>query len=194
MGTLHDFNLEEYGCSVLIETGTGRGISLQKALDTPCFDQYYSIEISKETYELAKAKFADYTKLTLINSESAGALRKLLPKIPKDVKLLIFLDAHFPGEVSSTFKGYKHTEPTRLKLPLEEELEIVAELRKGCKDVIICDDLRIYEDGPYAHGNMPEYAETLPPKKKNIKFVSKIFPKAIVEKSFKSEGYLIIKT
>ena len=36
--------------------------------------------------------------------------------------------------------------------------------------MLLIDDLRIYEDGPYEQGPMPDYAQTLPPERRNIDF------------------------
>ena len=52
--------------------------------------------------------------------------------------------------------------------PLEIQLE---QLRRPCRDVILIDDLRIYEDGPFEQGAMPDFAQTLPPHLRNIDFV-----------------------
>ena len=39
------------------------------------------------------------------------------------------------------------------------------------RDVTLIDDLRIYEDGPFEQGAMPDFAQTLPPHLRNIDFV-----------------------
>ena len=57
------------------------------------------------------------------------------------------------------------------RLPLQRELELIARLRRPCRDVILIDDLRIYEDGPFEQGAMPDFAQTLPPHLRNIDFV-----------------------
>ena len=107
-------------------------------------------------------------------------------------KILFFLDAHFPGEVSREFKGYKHDEPRELKLPLANELRTIKHLRPNSEDVIIVDDLRIYEDGPFEHGNMPEWAQTLGELDRNLDFICNTFPDRRIVKDYHDEGYLMI--
>ena len=38
--------------------------------------------------------------------------------------------------------------------------------------MLLIDDLRIYEDGPYEMGTMPDFAQTLPPELRNIDFAT----------------------
>lgn len=192
MGTLRKFEAEEFGCNVFFETGTGHGFSLLKALAAPCFKKLFSVEINTETFQNALRMYGVFKNLTLINSDSPSALRTVLPTLLDEDRVLFFLDAHFPGECSSTFLGYKAHIPEQARLPLETELSMIAELRKNSRDVIIVDDLRIYENGPFTKGNMPEWAETLPPERKNIDFVKKVFPNARIERDYRDEGYLLI--
>ena len=73
------------------------------------------------------------------------------------------------------------------------ELEIINSSRPSHGDVIIIDDLRIYENGPFESGNTPDWAETLAPEEKNIDFVDRIFPNRVVQRDYRREGYLIIR-
>ena len=93
---------------------------------------------------------------------------------------------------SQAFKGYLAAEPAELKLPLEEELKLIRELRGDCADVIVIDDLRIYENGPFESGNMPDWAETLDPEEKSIDFVLDLFPERRLIRDYRDEGYLLI--
>jgi hypothetical protein len=194
MGTLREFEPDSYGCNIFFETGTGRGLSLIKALASPCFKHLYSVEIAAETYDFATGFYGVFKNLTLINSDSPSALRSVLPQLLREDRVFFYLDAHYPGELTSSFEGYKANIPDEMRLPLEVELEVISQLRSGCRDVIIVDDLRIYEDGPFANGNMPDWAETLPRERKNIDFVFELFPNSKIERDFRSEGYLIIHT
>lgn len=194
MGTLREFEPDSFGCNIFFETGTGKGVSLLKALASPCFKHLYSVEIAEETYQFAAAFYGVFKNLTLINSDSPAALASVLPQIPQEDRIFFYLDAHYPGELTSSFQGYQANIPDAVRLPLEIELEVISKLRAGCRDVIVVDDLRIYEDGPFANGNMPDWAETLPPERKNIDFVFQLFPNAKIERDFRSEGYLLIYT
>ena len=194
MGTLDAFKPSDFSCNVFFETGTGTGYSLGKALDAGCFQKLYSVEIDAETYQYVTQRFREVRNLTLLCSESPSALRAVLPSLATDDRVLFFLDAHFPGEVTNSFAGYKADVPEHKRLPLELELSVIAEVRANSHDVIIVDDLRIYENGPFEDGAMPAYAETLPPERKNIDFVTRLFPKARIARDYRNQGYLLIHT
>jgi hypothetical protein len=192
MGSLHTFILEDILCPVFFETGTGTGASLEYAAGHAHFRKLYSVEIHKETAEKAARYFEKDARITILNSDSPSAMQKILPAIAKDERILFFLDAHFPGEVAADFAGRKADEPLDVKLPLERELEVIAQWRKDCRDVILIDDLRIYENGPFESGNTPEEDENLRPEQKNIDFVARIFPDRELHRDYRNEGYLII--
>ena len=194
MGALNDFPLRDFGCNVYFETGTGQGYSLTYALGGG-FKRLYSVEIDPETHEnwplLLKLRLR-LRGASLILGESTAALERILPRTRKTDRILFFLDAHYPGEVSRRFGGYKSETDKDLRLPLERELEIIARLRPDCYDAIVIDDLRIYENGAFQAGNLPEWAETLSPAEKNIDFAYRLFPGRRFTKDYRREGYLII--
>ena len=192
MGTLRDFDPWRFDCNVYFETGTGHGFSLTYALASDRFDFLYSVEIDAETFQRAEMLFGVFPKLQLIHSDSASALRATLPSLSGGTSILFFLDAHFPGETSSSFAGYKADVPEDLRLPLHAELQLIRDLRPHNQDVIIVDDLRIYEDGPYEAGNMPGFQETLAKEQKNIDFVHRIFPERTIERDYRRQGFLLI--
>ncbi len=143
MGTLRDFDLSAIDCDVFFETGTGLGYSLAYALAAESFSQLFSVEIDKDTFERTARLFSVFPRLSLINSDSQSALTQvLLPAIDDASRVLFFLDAHFPGEVSAGFAGYKAVADKTFRLPLEVELEIINSSRPSHGDVIIIDDLR----------------------------------------------------
>lgn len=194
MGFLNDFPLQDFGCNVYFETGTGRGYSLTYALGGG-FKRLYSVEIDRQTHEIWPLLLKLRLRLrgaSLILGESTAALERILPRVRKKDRILFFLDAHYPGEVSQRFGGYKSETDKDLRLPLERELEIIARLRPDCRDAIVIDDLRIYENGAFESGNMPEWAETLSPAEKNIDFAYRLFPGRRFIKDYRREGYLII--
>jgi hypothetical protein len=194
MGALNDFPLRDFGCNVYFETGTGQGYSLTYALGGG-FKRLYSVEVDPETYEYWPLLLRLRLRLhgaSLILGESTAALERILPRIRKTDRVLFFLDAHYPGEVSRQFGGYKSETDKDLRLPLERELEIIARLRPDSYDVIVVDDLRIYENGAFQAGNLPEWAETLSAAEKNIDFAYRLFPGRRFIKDYRREGYLII--
>ena len=58
---------------------------------------------------------------------------------------LFWLDAHFPG-VDANLAAFKADMESNKNVPLEIELDIIS--RRQYNDVIICDDLWLYEDVP----------------------------------------------
>lgn len=172
MGTLRFFNLqsmmEGYGCRSLFETGTGMGDGVQYAAYFH-FERIWSVEIHPDIAATARERFVGDARVEVINATSEEALSRVLPTVPHDAPILFWLDAHFPG-ADFGLAGYKDERDGDRRLPLERELALIAKLRHPCRDVLLIDDLRIYEDGPYEMGAMPDFAQTLPPERRNIDF------------------------
>lgn len=175
MGTLRFFNLqsmmEAYGCRSLFETGTGIGDGVQYASYFH-FDRIWTVEIHADIAATARERFSGDARIEVIHATSEEALSRVLPGVPNDAPILFWLDAHFPG-ADFGLAGYKDEKDADRRLPLERELALIAKLRHPCRDVLLIDDLRIYEDGPYEMGTMPEFAQTLPPERRNIDFVQR---------------------
>lgn len=175
MGSLRFFNLqplmETFGCRTLFETGTGLGDGVHFAAYY-AFDAIYSVEIHPDIAGTARDRFAADPRVHILNETSEAALARVLPTIARDRPVLFWLDAHFPG-ADFGYAGYKDEKDDDRRLPLERELALIAKLRNPCRDVILVDDLRIYEDGPFEMGNTPEWAQTLPPERRNLDFVTR---------------------
>lgn len=135
------FNIENY-----VETGTGEGMCLKHAMQTP-FKRYISCEIYPQVFEKVKDKFPG---AELIQDSSKHMLEDILPTLTGNT--IFFLDAHFPG-ADFHFESYHNNPRSDESLPLEIELNLIKQYRTGFNDVIIIDDLRIYKDGPYEGGN-----------------------------------------
>jgi hypothetical protein len=76
-------------------------------------------------------------------------------------------------------------------LPLENELITIKDNFNTKNSVILIDDLRIYEDGPYGNGNWSD-------RKKyggdGIDFIYNLFGDThTIKKDFRSQGYLIVE-
>lgn len=191
MGSLHKYRLDIFPCDIFFETGTGQGDSLEYARSYP-FRRLYSAEIDKSTAELARDRFSAFNYVKIVQGDSVDVLEEVLPTLDSDSRCLFFLDAHFPGEMSDQFIGYSKIEMNAVSLPLERELEVIRKYRAHCQDVIIVDDLRIYEDGPYRHGNLPAKIPKLPASLRHVDFISRIFPDRQVMRNYRDEGYLLI--
>ena len=175
MGSLRSFNLqplmEQFGCRYLFETGTGIGDGLAYGAYY-AFERLWSVEIHPEIAATARDRFVDDPRIEILEQTSEDALSTLLPTIDRGKPILFWLDAHFPG-ADFGYATYKDEQNHDRRLPLERELALIGKLRHPCRDVILIDDLRIYEDGPYEMGPMPDWAQTLAPELRNIAFAER---------------------
>ncbi|MEO8485870.1 MAG: hypothetical protein ABI585_05965 [Betaproteobacteria bacterium] len=172
MGTLRFFNLqplmEKYGCRTLFETGTGLGDGMLYA-SYYAFERLWSVEIHPDIAATARERFVGDPRVEIVNETSEEALARILPTVDRDQPILFWLDAHFPG-ADFGLASYQDEPDADRRLPLERELALIGKLRHPCRDVLLIDDLRIYEDGPWEQGAMPDFAQTLPPAMRNIDF------------------------
>ena len=151
-----------------------------------------STEIHRPSAEVAKKRIGDNESIQLYIGPSVVGLEEMLPTIPQQEPTLFFLDAHFPGEFYKDFKGYDVTGEISIQLPLEQELKIIKRLRPDSPDVIIVDDLRLYEDGSYENGNLPPGYANIPSDFRHLSFCQEIFPERLLSRSMQDEGYLFI--
>lgn len=175
------YNLENY-----IETGTGEGTCLSHVLNFD-FKKFFSIEIYPKVFENVLPKFKNVKNCELVLGNSFEELPKILKKIEGNT--LFFLDAHFPG-ADFHYETYTSVTDYDTRLPLEKELNVLKENKDLSKDVIIIDDLRVYEDNQYGDGNWPlrKVAGA-----DNIDFVYNLFSSTHnIQKDLRFQGFLIL--
>jgi hypothetical protein len=192
MGTLRKYDLSSCGCVYFFETGTGLGASLRHALHNGRFKKLFSTEIHKQTALKAQAIFQDKPAVQIINENSTIALKKILPLIDPLEPILFFLDAHFPGEVSENY-SYDQNIHDEVTMPLKEELRIIKTIRPNSRDILIVDDLNLYENGPFDNGNIKKSYANIKDEERDLSFVSEIFEDKDISRDFRDEGYLILK-
>ena len=150
MGQLTFFDpgslIKEFQLNGYIETGTGLGVSLTYACQFP-FDFLMSVELDKEMAETARSNFMGNNKVKITNAHSTEFLELVCQKLPTEQNCLFFLDAHFP-EADFGKLPYRDSieKYGKSALPLDEELSIIKKYRRD-KDVIIVDDIMIYDQG-----------------------------------------------
>ncbi len=198
MGTLNKHKLDEYirdyGCNIMIETGTGKGEGVTYALGFP-FEKIHSIEIIEKLFNETSKNIVD-PRINFLNCESPVGLESLFKNEVKETDVvLFFLDAHFPG-ADFQIDGHHYDEdlPKRLKFPLNLELEMIKKYRKG-KDVMIIDDLNHHEDGPFETGNLIARYRYFRPKYglNGTNYIVEMFKETHdVTKDYRDQGYLII--
>lgn len=192
MGQLNRFDLKSYidnfGTTVFIETGTGKGDSLSYAMKYS-FKKLYTIEIIEEIFNNTKKKFLNEEKCHFINDNSKNGLKSVLHKIDDNENICYWLDAHFPG-ADSGLSDYGSFKDDNIRIPLESELREITSIRDFKNDVFIIDDLRIYEDGPYTSGNW-NLRHILGGN--DINFIFELFDNTHnINRDYRDEGYLII--
>lgn len=192
MGTLRKYDLSSCDCVYFFETGTGLGASLRHALHNGRLKKLFSTEIHKQTALKAQAIFQDKPAVEIINENSTIALKKILPLIDPFEPILFFLDAHFPGEVGENY-SYDQNIHDDVTMPLKEELKIIKTLRPNSRDILIVDDLNLYEDGPFENGNIIKSYANIKEEERDLSFVSEIFEDKDIVRDFRDEGYLILK-
>jgi hypothetical protein len=193
--TFFDLNgiIQNFKCDTYVETGTGIGVSLEYALKFP-FKKYYTIDIDKDLMESTKLRF-DSSKISFINGLSTESLKSILPELEDSESVLFFLDAHLPGadfhkmSYEESMKTYKEQ-----SLPLDEELSIIKNYRKNKKDVIVIDDLQLYEEAEYQHKTW--YFEKLQEElglRKSSDFIESMFKDThSINKYFAHQGYILL--
>lgn len=126
-------------CQIFVETGTYLGETTNVAKDI--FQQVHTIEIKKELFENARAKFSQHLNVLCHLGDSSILLENICKTLNKPT--CFWLDGHWSA--GDTGKGLKN-------VPLYEELELIM---KHCsqKCVILIDDCRLFEKtDPYVDG------------------------------------------
>lgn len=180
MGYLRNFDFTNYNLDIYVETGTGIGVTLSKAYQY--FQKCYSVDLDVEMALQAQTRFPN---ATIANSISTDALEDWLSNnIDRDYNIFFFLDAHFPG---ADYRGKKYDISAPNAVPLQEELSIIKKYRPNSKDLIVCDDARIYTLGQFENGNV-EWLQV----PGGYKFVYDLFPNDTIYLDNSEEGYIVI--
>lgn len=191
MGALKTFDLQQYinkyNTKVFVETGTGQGHSLTFAGQFQ-FNQLFSTEIIKSQVDKLRIAFCRDIRTAILHGNSYEILEWLLPKISDNI--FFWLDAHYPG-ADLGLKSFDAEQNIDIRLPLEKELDVIYRLRKNHKDIILCDDLRIYEKCPQGIDNMDDIG-CGHIKKYGLDFLDKFKETHIINKIYREEGYIEI--
>jgi len=159
MGELFFFRLAEliraFNADTFFETGTGFGFGVQVARTVP-FKLIFSVEIMAAEVERLRPAFSSDPRVHLLAGRSIDLMPQVLPQIPGNI--IFWLDAHFPG-AHHHVQGYDAEKDLDTRLPLEKELALIKQLRPGKRDVILIDDLRIYEQDKFEWGNLSDVGQ-----------------------------------
>ena len=159
----------KYGLTTFIETGLQKGKSLSFMMSLDNLEKYISIEINYRYIENAKAlgleqreneedprspctrKALDDSVL-LLHGSSVDMLPAAIEAAEGNV--LWWLDAHLPhpnGQWAGRDEPISEDEVLErsVAFPLERELDIMLACRDISNDVILCDDMRVYDHNTY---------------------------------------------
>ncbi len=194
MGTLAAFHLPGiralHNVTSFVETGTAAGDGVAHAIDAG-FSLVHSIEIIPEVAAAAKARFSADDRVTIWTDDSRHALPLILKELPPD-PALFWLDAHFPG-AHTAGADYESEPDVRRRLPLEEEVAVIARMRRGQRDVLLIDDARIYQPGPYGAGDLPPNWAPLRNVERSLNFIRQAFGKTHgVVVDYRDQGYIMV--
>ena len=195
MGTLAHFDLSalitRYHTVHFVETGTGRGDGIAHATRYP-FHTLRSCESVPELAAAATDLFTSDRRVAIYPQSSATFLSSTCAIVPANEPILFWLDAHFPG-ADYGMASYGAESDGTLRLPLPAELRVIADSRPAHADVILCDDLRIWVDGPFASRNLPADVRPYCPKVRSAAFFAEIFGETHdVHFNYVDEGYVAL--
>lgn len=152
MGNINSFDIQNIlnnnQLDAFVETGTLHGDAVE-FIRQYNFKEIYSIEIIEDLANKASARFKDDDRVSILTGHSADVMSSLVNQL--DCNTLFWLDAHFPG-VDSRHNEMTDTIKKEYNAPLKKELESIAKRVENYNDVIIMDDLWVYEDGPFEAG------------------------------------------
>ena len=156
MGSMLRFDLAEtiarYGLEAFVETGTARGDSLAWVARNEGLKHLWSCEIEPLLAAGAICRLNEDTRISIFRMDSA-LFMDLVTRAALG-PTLYWLDAHYPG-AGFGLAAYDAGFHPEVALPLGRELACIKAHRAG-RDVIVVDDLRIYETGDYEDGPLPD--------------------------------------
>lgn len=194
MGTLNHFSLQRYldkGYRTLVETGTGTGNGVNHAIGLG-FDRIFSVEIVADHAQALARHYAGTPQVRIFSDESPAFLESLFARgfITEADRCVYWLDAHYPG--ADLGRGdYDGERDLSKRLPLEAELDVLFK-HKRHHDVILIDDLRIYERGPFVGKNLDDIGLSRIARYDAPDFLGRWSPTHTVTRDYSDQGYVMM--
>jgi len=152
--------VNQYQLEFFIETGTGMGDTVEFA--KAHFKEVHSIEIYPDLCRRALGRFHNERHIHIHEGHSTEMLALLIDIHRVTERTLFFLDAHFPG-ADYGFQRYTDEINQEINTPLRDELKVLYDHKDTSEDIIICDDLWLYEDNlSWGAGDCPLPEESIP--------------------------------
>ena len=201
MGDLYWLDLKRIKdiCNIeyFVETGTFEGDTTQYVFENIKLKHYYTIELDPNYVNIANKRFAN-KPITVTHNNSVDGLRDNIHYCEGNT--LFWLDAHFINSDGGK-QSYDSDSNIKSRLPLECELNHILTRVSKFNDIIIIDDVRIYEDGPYEGGTFDAHMQLLNSTVKRSQICEHNSIEPLVSafkythniyKTFKHQGYLIL--
>lgn len=166
------------------QTGTFLGDGILNVMKYK-FKTYISIQILLQNYNKAKQRLKDFENVILYKGNSNELMPVALKACSKEEPILFWLDCHLPD----WYQGYKKQYDIDTKFPLINQLQTILKYRNG-KDVIIIDDLGMYEYGAYERETFPQHMRNW---NTALEEVLDKFHNYNIIKSYKGSGYIIME-
>jgi len=149
--------IEKCNIEYFVETGTLEGDAVKYMLQFESLKKLISFEIIEELVYKARERFKDNNKVEIVHEDSSKGLEDKLNEI--NGNCIFWLDAHFPGaDIGLT--EYTNNVDKDTNLPLEKEIAAIKKRSKLYNDIIIIDDLWIYDtDKIYEWGTFDSHME-----------------------------------
>lgn len=172
MGDLKLFKLSKisqlYDTRFFVETGTFEGDTMQYAYDilssnkkddgSDQIAKFWTVELDDLYYQRAVNRFKLHPRIEVYHKNSIAGLEYINTQCSDNT--IFWLDAHFIGS-DGGHTSYDNDDNLKSRLPLEWELKVLQERIDKYEDVIIIDDVRIYEDGPYHCGTFDDAMKSM---------------------------------
>jgi len=150
-----DSAIDRCNIKFFVETGTLNGDAIEYMRQYN-LQKYVSFEIMPELAEKASNRFKDDDRVKIVCGDSSEILSDELKDL--DGNIIFWLDAHFPG-ADIGIRSYGDEDDPDRNLPLEREVEVIKSRARDYNDIIIIDDLWIYEDDDYEWGAFDTHME-----------------------------------
>lgn len=154
--------IDKYDLKTFVETGLENGRSLSWLMKLERIAKFISIDIDYRCLEragrlgLEQYDTDEYMALNDSVTLLHGASVDMLPAAmsASEGNILWWLDAHVPKAGGQWLDQDSAASPEdvlekRVAFPLEEELEVIMSSRDISKDVILVDDMRVYDQGSW---------------------------------------------
>jgi len=149
-------------CKIYVESGTYIGDSLEVAINSNLFDEFHSIEVVPELYNLAVEKFKNDDRVKIWLGYSPDVLRdSIIPNLKS--RATFWLDGHPCGD------GKTHGYTKYGNCPLLHEIDAINESEIK-NHIIFMDDQRLFSTDIFDNITKEDYCNKVLEVNSNYKF------------------------